>query len=114
MNCEQVQSLLVAYLDEEVTSSEKALIQAHLSDCTVCQQELTLLSTARSRVRSMLQRQAIHAVPSQDTWSRLEAKLTEADQLSSKKDARFSRSTHPIDLKNLEAYPCKKNRYSLL
>ena len=61
MNCEQVQSLLVAYLDGEVTPSERTLIQAHLSNCTVCQQELTLLSTARSQVRSMLQRQAVHA-----------------------------------------------------
>jgi hypothetical protein len=83
MNCEQVQALLVAYLDGEVTPSERTLIQAHLSNCTVCQQELTLLSTARSQVRSMLQRQAVHAAPSQEAWSRLEAKLTEADQPSS-------------------------------
>ena len=91
MNCEQVQSMLVVYVDGEVTPSERTLIQAHLSNCSVCQQELTLLSTARSRVRSMLQRRTIHAVPLRDAWSRLEAKLTEADQLSSKKEAWFSR-----------------------
>ena len=90
-SCGQVQSLLVAYVDGEVTPSERTLIQAHLSSCTVCQQELTLLSTARSRVRSMLQRRAVHAVPSAEAWSRLEAKLTKADHLSSKKEARFSR-----------------------
>src|SRR5215510_13027830 len=90
MNCEQVQSLLIAYLDGEVTPSERALMQAHLSGCTVCQQELNLLSTARSRVRSMLQRRAVHAVPSRDAWSRLEAKMTKADQLSSKKEAWFT------------------------
>ncbi len=39
MNCEQVQSLVVSYLDGEVTPSERILIQAHLSGCTVCQQE---------------------------------------------------------------------------
>jgi putative zinc finger protein len=92
MNCEQVQSLLVAYVDGEVTPSERALIQVHLSTCTVCQQELTLLSTARSRVRTMLQRRAVHAVPSQDAWNRLEAKLTKADQpSSSKSETWFSR-----------------------
>jgi anti-sigma factor RsiW len=80
MNCEQVQTLLVAYLDGEVTLSEKRLIQAHLSKCTVCQQELNLLSTARSRIRSTLQRHADHAVPSAAAWNRLEAKLTEAAQ----------------------------------
>jgi len=75
MNCEQVQSLLNAYLDGEVTPSERALIQAHLSGCTVCQQELDLLSTARSQVRSALQRGASQAVPSQNAWSGLEARL---------------------------------------
>lgn len=98
MNCEQVQALLPAYLDNEVTPSERVLILAHLSGCTVCQQELSLLSTARSRVRAMLQRRAVHAVPSQEAWSRLEAKLSkmqetflpEAEQLSSKKEAWFT------------------------
>ena len=83
MNCEQVQSLLIAYLDGEVTPSERTLIQAHLSSCTVCQQELTLLSTARSQVRSMLQRRAVHALPSQDAWNRLEARLAKEAQPSS-------------------------------
>jgi hypothetical protein len=90
MNCEHVQSLLVSYLDGEVTPSERTLIQAHLSNCTVCQQELTLLSTARSRVRSMLQRRAVHAVPPAEAWNRLEARLTEAEQLSPKKEAWFT------------------------
>ena len=90
MNCEQAQSLLVAYLDGEVTPSERTLIQAHLSNCTVCQQELDLLSTARGRVRSMLQRRAFHAVPSREAWSRLEARLTEAELPTSKFEAWFS------------------------
>jgi len=92
MNCEQVQALLPAYLDNEVTPSERVLILAHLSGCTVCQQELNLLSTARSRVRAMLQRRAVHAVPSRDAWSRLEARMTKADQpSSSKSETWFSR-----------------------
>jgi Putative zinc-finger len=100
MNCEQVQSLLVAYLDGEVTPSERALIRAHLSGCTACQQEIALLSTARSRVRSVLQRRAAHAAPSREAWSRLEARLPkvqvpflqkEAQPSSSKFAAWFSR-----------------------
>src|SRR5215510_7908399 len=90
MNCEQVQSLLVSYLDGEVTPSERTLIQTHLSTCTVCQQELSLLFTARSQVRSMLQRRTVHVAPSAEAWNRLEAKLTEAERLSSKKEAWFS------------------------
>jgi len=91
MNCEQVQSLLVSYLDGEVTPSERTLIQAHLSHCTVCQQELTLLSTARGRVRSMLQRRAVHAVPSAEAWNRLEAKLPKGtEQPTSKFEVWFT------------------------
>src|SRR5215510_11602454 len=105
MNCERVQMLLVLYLDGEVTPSECTLIQAHLPHCTVCQQELSLLSTARGRVRSMLQRRAVHAVPSQEAWNRLEAKLTEAEQPTSKFEAWFSPKA-PNG--NQASYPQKK------
>ena len=91
MKCEQVKSLLLAYLDGEVTPSERVLIQAHLSGCTVCQQELDLLFTARSHVRSALQRRAAQAVPARDAWGRLEARLTKAAQPSSRVSAWFSR-----------------------
>jgi hypothetical protein len=91
MNCEQVQSLLLAYLDGEVTPSERALILAHLSGCTVCQQELDLLSTARSQIRSVLQRRALQTVPSREAWIRLESRLMEAAQPSSGFRAWFSR-----------------------
>jgi anti-sigma factor RsiW len=91
MKCEQAQSLLLAYLDGEVTPSERILIQTHLTDCTVCQQELELLSTARSRVRATLQQRASQAVPSQDAWGRLESRLTKVAQPSSAK-ARLMRS----------------------
>ena len=83
MNCEQTQNLLVAYLDGEITPSEKKLIQAHLSTCTVCQQEYNLLFTARDRVRSTLQSRTLHATPKADAWTRLEARLTESAQTSS-------------------------------
>jgi hypothetical protein len=97
MNCEQTKSLLTAYLDGEVTPSERTLILAHLSDCTVCQQELNLLSTARSQVRATLQRRAIQAVPPREAWSRLETRLMEDAQPSSKFVAWFSRKAPGAD-----------------
>ena len=96
MNCEQVQSLLLAYLDGEVTPSERVLILAHLSGCTDCQQGLNLLSTARSQVRAALQRRTSQAVPSQDAWSRLEARLMEAAQPSSKFQTWYSRKAPSV------------------
>ena len=97
MNCEQVQSLLTAYLDGEVTPSERTLILAHLSGCTVCQQELNLLSTARSQVRAALQRRAIQAAPPREAWRRLEARLMEDAQPSSKFRVRSSRKAPGAD-----------------
>jgi len=97
MNCDQNQSLLLAYLDGEITPSERALILAHLSGCAVCQQELDLLSTARSRVRSALQRRASQAVPSQEAWRRLEARLTEVVQPSSRFKVWFSRQAPRVN-----------------
>jgi len=97
MNCDQNQSLLLAYLDGEITPSERALILAHLSGCAVCQQELDLLSTARSRIRSALQRRASQAVPSQEAWRRLEARLTEVVQPSSRFKVWFSRQAPRVN-----------------
>jgi len=36
MKCHQVSALLVAYLDGEVTPSERILIEAHLAGCDTC------------------------------------------------------------------------------
>ncbi|HHW12338.1 MAG TPA: zf-HC2 domain-containing protein [Firmicutes bacterium] len=38
MNCHRVQSLLSAYLDQELSSEERRLIRNHLFNCPVCAQ----------------------------------------------------------------------------
>lgn len=75
MKCAQVQSLLVSYLNNETTPSERTLIRTHLSDCAVCRKELALLSEMQSQIGSALQRRAAQAVPAADAWERLEARL---------------------------------------
>lgn len=78
MKCKEVNKLLVAYLDNEVTPSERALIQAHLAWCDTCQQELAALSALRSRIGQFLQLRAAHAAPSPQAWSHLQARLVRA------------------------------------
>lgn len=75
MNCQEVNRLLVAYLDNEVTPSERTLIQEHLAGCDTCQQELAALSALQSRVSQFLQVRAAQAAPSPQAWSRLQARL---------------------------------------
>ncbi len=77
MKCEQVQALVVAYLDREITPSDRVLIQAHLSSCIACQKEMALQSAMQNRISSALQRRAALAVPSLEAWNRLEARLAE-------------------------------------
>ncbi len=63
MKCQEVNKLLVAYLDGEVTPSERTLIQAHLAGCDFCQKELAALSVTQSRVSQSLQVRAAQAAP---------------------------------------------------
>lgn len=44
MNCHRVQSLLSAYLDQELSSEERRLIRNHIFNCPVCAQCLEELS----------------------------------------------------------------------
>ena len=77
MNCREVNGLLVAYLDGEVTSSERMLIEAHLAGCDSCRKELAELLAAQNRVSRALQIRAAQAAPSPQAWSRLQARLAE-------------------------------------
>lgn len=75
MKCQEVNKLLVAYLDNEVTPSERTLIWAHLAGCDACQAELAALSALQSRVSQSLRLRAAQAAPSPQAWSRLQARL---------------------------------------
>jgi predicted anti-sigma-YlaC factor YlaD len=48
MNCEQVNKLLLSYLDDEVNPEEREAIQAHLSVCSGCRDDLGALIASLS------------------------------------------------------------------
>lgn len=75
MKCREVKNLLVAYLDSEVTPSERILIKAHLAKCAFCRKELTALSTMQNRIRQSLQDNAAQATLSPQAWNRLQTRL---------------------------------------
>jgi hypothetical protein len=75
MNCRDVRVLIPAYLDEEVTLSEKKLIQAHLAECPDCQQELEVIGALRNRIRQNLKARAATVTPSPQAWTHLQASL---------------------------------------
>ncbi len=90
MKCREVNELLVAYLDGEVTPSERTLIQAHLAGCAVCRKELAALAATQSHVSQSLQVRAAQAAPSPQAWSRLQARLARACPEPSRREARPS------------------------
>jgi len=83
MKCREVNELLIAYLDNEVTPSERTLIQAHLAGCDACQEELAALSALQSRVSQSLQFKAVQVAPSPQAWSRLQTRLARESRSSS-------------------------------
>lgn len=83
MKCQEVNELLVTYLDGEVTPSERTLIQIHLAGCDFCQKEVAALSATQSRISQSLQVRAAQAAPSPQAWSRLQARLARAARPSS-------------------------------
>ncbi|HEX8683988.1 MAG TPA: zf-HC2 domain-containing protein [Ardenticatenaceae bacterium] len=76
MNCREVQPLLVAYLDGEVTPSEQELVQAHLAECEDCREEVALLTVLQQQVRRTLRGEVEEAAPSPEVWEQLQARLT--------------------------------------
>jgi len=75
MNCREVNELFGAYLDGEVTPSERMLIRTHLAGCDVCREKLAALSVTHSRVSRSLRARAARAALSPQAWSRLQARL---------------------------------------
>ncbi len=75
MKCREVRKTLAAYLDSEVTPSERLMIEAHLARCESCEKELVALGVTRTRVADSLQRVAAQYTPSDMAWSSLRARI---------------------------------------
>lgn len=75
MRCGEVGELLVAYLDGELTPSERTLAETHLAECRTCQEDLAELSALRRRVGHSLRIRAAQSGPSTQAWSHLQARL---------------------------------------
>jgi inhibitor of cysteine peptidase len=69
MNCKKVNQLLVSYLDNEVSPEEREAIQAHLSACNGCREELEALAETQRELRQGLNMVAAGASASSHAWS---------------------------------------------
>ncbi|OGO40352.1 MAG: hypothetical protein A2147_00875 [Chloroflexi bacterium RBG_16_57_8] len=77
MDHKQVNELLAAYLDGEVTKEDRVQIEGHLAGCRDCQRELEALKTAQETLRQALRSKASDAAPSPQAWEQLQPGLVE-------------------------------------
>lgn len=75
MKCESVDSLLVAYLDGEVTPLEREEIEAHLAGCLACAEELVAMRMIRHQIGATLRAVAATAAPPSQAWPHLQQRL---------------------------------------
>jgi len=75
MKCQEANELLIPYLNNEVTRSERELLQAHLAQCEPCWQALSALSAAQQRLRSGLAETARRVEAPEQAWPRLRAAI---------------------------------------
>ena len=88
MNCHQETQQLGSYLDGELPSSARDLLEAHLASCSACRSELESLRGAASEVA------AIHNVPVPDTlWTAIQRRLDDSHPSSAPADLRPTGST---------------------
>jgi hypothetical protein len=83
MKCQDVNELLLAYLNDEVNNAEGMLIQAHLSECDRCQKEQASLEGMQQHVSDLLALRAAQASLSPQAWSRLQTRLAKEPHLAS-------------------------------
>ena len=79
MNCQDVEELLIPYLDGELTKEAKEVIELHLSACPLCRRELESLSATQDQLRQRFQTVA-DKTPSVQAWTRLQQRLAAGDQ----------------------------------
>ncbi len=75
MKCENINELLAAYLDEEVTPEERRQIESHLSTCEKCPEDLRLLASTRESLRQALSTKAAVVEPSPQAWDRVRQRI---------------------------------------
>lgn len=71
MNCKDIDELMTAYLDGEVAHEKQEQIEAHISTCPHCREELKTLSATQDNLRLALKSRAARSTPSPNVWERI-------------------------------------------
>jgi len=75
MTCKDVKHLLLSYLDDEVSLEERKAIEAHLSVCPSCEDELEALASTQQQLRQAYKAMLTGASPSSYVWATIKEQL---------------------------------------
>lgn len=75
MNCKDVNKLLLGYLDEEVSPEEREAIEAHLSACSSCREEMEALAKTQRELRQAFKAITARVSPSPYAWATIKQQL---------------------------------------
>jgi anti-sigma factor RsiW len=75
MNCHEARAGLPHYLNDELSASERELLQTHLAGCEACFAELQTTGALQRQIRAGLHGATERAEPSSQTWVRLHASI---------------------------------------
>lgn len=75
MKCEDINKLLAAYIDGQVTDQERVQIQAHVDTCDRCKQDLAAFAEIQKKLVIVLTAKADRVEPSADSWNRLRQQI---------------------------------------
>lgn len=75
MKCEDINALLTAYMDQEVSHVERTQIEVHLSVCENCRKEMQILTSTRERLCQALRVKANRVEPSSQAWNNVRHRI---------------------------------------
>lgn len=75
MNCKEVNQSLLSYLDNEVSPEEREAIEAHLSACSGCREEMEALTKTQRELRQALESMTAGVSPSPNALANIEQRL---------------------------------------
>lgn len=71
MDCNDIDKLLTAYLEGEVTPEEEGQVRLHLAECPHCRSEMEALAASRDKLRSVLKIEASRVETPPGSWEQI-------------------------------------------
>jgi anti-sigma factor RsiW len=80
MNCKDIDSLIIDFLDGNLTDDEQASVEEHLAACPYHKEEIAVLTDTQDHLREALELLVAGYSPRPDAWERLRQRIVKEEQ----------------------------------